>query len=207
MDMYEKVAGNDTKVDVYNRIPGEGDVDQGEGDISDVFDDPEYIPSGGSIISNDRDEISDDPTWLCEDLEGDDDDTLWWQAWHEKDDELCSIRGSSDKEDQYPEFNEDVHMKNPVLIVGMKFPSPVSAASNGVSTATTGVFAASNGGRNTSAATNGVVNGVSAPSTSTTSQPPPIHSEQRTKLPTHGAKSVQHNARGRARAGGHVGPI
>ncbi|CAK9145741.1 unnamed protein product, partial [Ilex paraguariensis] len=63
-------------------IVGEGDVGQGEdnvgdGDASDVFDDSDYILRGGSITSHDSDKISDYPSWLYEDLEGDDDDIFY----------------------------------------------------------------------------------------------------------------------------------
>lgn len=47
-----------------------------------------------------------------------------WNSEPENDDELKSLKGSDDEEsNEQVEFNEKVHMKNPELICGMKFPN------------------------------------------------------------------------------------
>ncbi|XP_028052883.1 prostatic spermine-binding protein-like [Camellia sinensis] len=102
--------------------------------------------------SEDSAKENDDQSWMYEDLGGPNDD-IFYETSHRKtkgppppkvnipddvgwysdvdddddddDDELISLKGSSDEGDDagYPEYKEGM-MKDPKLVVGMKFPSP-----------------------------------------------------------------------------------
>ncbi|KAL7176505.1 hypothetical protein ACSBR2_029937 [Camellia fascicularis] len=118
---------------------------------SDSSKDFDYIVSeeySNTNTSEDSAEESDDQSWLYEDLEGpngdifdetshrrtegppptvNEADNVGWYTDPDDDNELISLKGSPDEEDEaddgYPEYKE-VMMKDPKLVVGMKFPSP-----------------------------------------------------------------------------------
>ncbi|KAF7143948.1 hypothetical protein RHSIM_Rhsim05G0109600 [Rhododendron simsii] len=119
-----------------------------ECDLSDAdSEDSDYIASeeDNDEISDD-DEVSDDASWMYEDLEGPEDDIFEVNShrrvdeqpqpqptntdvntdekWYSnpEDEENLSLKGSSDEEgDGHPEFKVKIHMANPILVEGMKF--------------------------------------------------------------------------------------
>ncbi|KAG5546978.1 hypothetical protein RHGRI_012869 [Rhododendron griersonianum] len=123
-------------------VTGAEDIGDGmECDLSDVdSEDSDYVAS-----EEDNDEVSDDASWMYEDLEGPDDDIFEVNSYRKvgeqpqpqptnadvntdekwysdpEDEDNLSLKGSSDEEgDGHPEF-KDFHMANPILVEGMKF--------------------------------------------------------------------------------------
>jgi len=121
-----------------------------EGTYSDDSEDLDYIVSeenSNTETSKGSGEESDDQSWLYEDLKGPNDDIfdetsrrrtkgrpptvnqvgdVGWYSDFDDDDELISLKGSSNEEDEtdggYPEYKAGM-MKDHKLVVGMKFPS------------------------------------------------------------------------------------
>ncbi|KAL7202554.1 hypothetical protein ACSBR1_034095 [Camellia fascicularis] len=118
---------------------------------NDDSEDLDYIVSkenSNTETSEDSAEKSDDQSWLYKNLEGlndyifdetshrrtegppptvnQEDDASWYLDPND-DDELISLKGSSDEEDEaddrYPKYRAGM-MKDPKLVVGMKFPNP-----------------------------------------------------------------------------------
>lgn len=115
---------------------------------SDDSEDLDYIVSeeySDTVTSEDSAEESDDQSWLYEDLEGPNDDIFYetshrrtegppakvnlpgdvgWYSDVDDDNELNSLKGSSDETDdtRYPDYKECM-IKNLKLIVRMKFPN------------------------------------------------------------------------------------